>query len=458
MSVLGAGLGLALLAFFLWKSLSQRIFLLGLPFLMYMGESVFFDKVKIFWMPQRLGAATMIMVWLVVVWAVSMDLLLPRGERRRARRPFGPPLRLPEELVLGVLAALILVEIVVSVVRFGDTPSVLGQAAGWIYLLVGYLLVRGMVAMADTKDVIEFLDALVVVNTAAAVLYIAFQALNLPIYEGSVSRVVVFHGQTIVRGFAFYPQLQLLTLAVLFAKPRWNWAAPLILVVNIVAIALSYTRSWLLVALLVFGAVLLVRVLKARQLRLAARRLGAVTLLGVVVGAAVLLVLPTQSGYFISRLNAAQGPGGLSTESSFATRTSFIEATFRHVSDTDSLLGLGFPGPSQDQLLGAAGRWSADTLWVSVVYHLGLIGVGLFVAVFVAYLGRALLTALRSTGDEEYLGLVWLGVIAGTMMETFVSWSVVNPNRFPLGLWAFAFLAALPLAMKTDRSVVEASR
>jgi hypothetical protein len=445
LSVLGAALGLALLAFFLWKSLSKRIYLLGLPFLMFMGESIFFDRVKIFWMPQRLGASTMIMVWLIIVWVLSMDFVLPRSERRVARRPFGPPPRLPEELLLAVLGALIVAEVVVSAVRYGDLPAVIGQASGWIYLLVGYLLVRGMVAMAEPGDVIEFLDALVVVNAGAAVLYVAFQALHLPIYEGSVSRLVVFQGQTIVRGFAFYPQLQLLTLAVLFAKPRWNWAAPLILIVNIVAIWLSYTRSWLLVALLVFAAVLLVRLLKARQMHLAVRRLGAVVLLGVVVGAGVMLVLPTQSGYFISRLNATQAPGGLSTEGSFSTRRTFIAATYRHVSDTDGLLGVGFADSSQDARLSAVARWSADTLWVPVVYRLGLVGVGLFIAVFVAYLARALLTALRSSGDVEYLALVWLGVIAGTMMETFVSWSVANPNRFPLGLWAFAFLAALPL-------------
>jgi hypothetical protein len=449
-SLVGVALAVALLVYFVWKSLSMRIFLLGLPFLMYMGESVFFDKVKIFWMPQRLGSSTMIMVWLVVVWVICMDLVLPHDEHRRVRRLFGPPLRLPEELVLGVLAAAILLDIAISCIRFGDALTVLGQASGWLYLLLGYLLVRGIVAMAPTEDVIKFLSALVVINAGAALLYIANQALGIPFYAGSVSGTEVFHGQTIVRGFAFYPQLLLLTLAVLFAKPRWTWLDPVILIVNVVAIWLSYTRSWLLVALVVLGVVLFVRLIKARQTRLALRRLGGIVLLVVVVGAAMLMLLPTQSSYFISRLSATQGAGGLASESSFAARRSFIAATYRHASDTDSLLGVGFASPAQDAELGAVERWSADTLWVPVVYRLGLVGVALFVAVFFAYLGRAALTALRCTGDCEYLGLVWLGVIAGTMMGTFVSWSVVNPNRFPLGLWPFAFLAALPLMPRQE--------
>lgn len=456
MNLLGAALAMAVLAYFVWKALSMRVFLLGLPFLMYMGESMFFDRVKIFWMPQRLGASTMIMFWLVVVWVISMDLLLPAGERRSARRLFGPSLRLPEEVVLAAFSGTIVLAVIVSVVRFGDAFGVLGQAGGWLYLPLGYLLVRGIVAMAPTSDVIRLLHALVVVNAGAAVLYIANQALHLPIYDvGSASGISVFQGLAIVRGFAYYPQLLLLTLAVLFAKPRWSWLDPLILVVNVVAIWLSYTRSWLFVALLVLGVVLFARLLKAQQTRLALRRLGGIALLVIVVAAALLLLLPVQSGYFVSRLSATQGPGGIGSESSFAARASFLTATYRHTSDTDALLGVGFPAAGQDSRLGAIERWSADMLWVSLVYRLGLVGVALFAALSFAYLGRAVVTFLRFSGDVEYLGLVWLGVIAGTMMGTFVSWSVANPNRLPLGLWPFAFLAALPLLPRKDRDDLE---
>jgi hypothetical protein len=446
MSIAGAALGLLLLAYFVWKARNKRIFLLGLPFLMYMGESVYFDKVKIFWMPQRIGASTMIMVWLVVVWVISMDLALPRGEERRTRRPFGPSLRLPEELLLAILAAFVLVNTGVSSIRYGDPASALWQASGWIYLFVGYLLIRGIVAMADTADVIEFLEAVVVINAGAAVLYIANQALHLPLYEGSISGVVVFQGQTIIRGFAFYPQMLLLTLAMVFARPRWTWTSPLILIVNIVAIWLSYTRSWLFVAVIVLGVVLFVRVIKARQMHIALRRLGGIALLVVMVSAVVMLFLPTQSSYFISRLRSTQTSGGLAAESSFAARKSFITSTYEHTAQTDSLIGVGFASPAQDSQLTAVDRWSADTLWVPVVYRLGLVGVVLFVVLFFVYMARALVTTLLSSGDVEFLALVWLGVIAGTMVGTFVSWSVVNPNRMPMGLWPLAFLAVLPLA------------
>lgn len=451
MNLLGAGFAVIFLGYFLWKSLKMRIYLLGLPFLMYMGESVFFDRVKVFWMPQRLGPSVMIMVWLLIVWVVSMDLLLPRGEVRRPRRLFGPPLRLPEELILGALLVAILAQIVLSSIHYGDALVALGQGAGWLFLVVGYLFVRGIVAMAPPSDVVKFLYSLVVVNAIAAVFYIANQALHVPLYSGGVSGVDVYHGQIILRSFAYYPQLLLLTLAVLFAKPRWTWMDPLILLVNVIAIWLSYARSWLLVALVVLGAVLLVRVVKARQAHLVMRRLASILALLVVVAAVLAIAFPTQSGYFLSRVGAATGPGGISRESSFAARQSFVVATYRHVREVDALLGVGFAGPGQDARFGAVERWSADTLWVPVVYRLGLVGVVLFAAVFAAYIARAAVTALRSAEEYEYLSLVWLGVLAGTAMGTFVSWSVVNPNRLPLGLWPFAFLAALPLVPRGAR-------
>jgi hypothetical protein len=447
-SLIGLVVALALLAYFIWKARQKRIFLLGLPFLMYMGESVYFDKVKVFWIPQRLGESTAIMVWLFVVWVLSMDLLLPRGVATRARRLFGPPLRLPEELLLAVLGAAVLVNVFVSGFRYGNFPSVLWAASGWFYLFVGYLLLRGIVAMADPGDVIEFLDALVVVNAGAAVLYIASQGLHLPVYAmyaGSVSGVVEYHGVVLLRAFAYYPQMLLLTLAVLLARPRWNWSAPLILAVNLVAIWVSYTRSWFLIAAFLLGVVLFVRLIKARQMQLAVRRLGAIVMLVVVAGSAVFLLLPTESSYFLSRVSSADGSGGIASDSSFLARKSFIVATYDHIAQINPLLGVGFPPPGQDSLQPQVARWSADTLWVPVVYSLGEVGVVLFVAVFVAYSARALLASLRFSGDEEYLGLVSLGLIAGTIIGTFVSWSVVDPNRFPLGLWPFAFLAALPL-------------
>jgi O-antigen ligase len=85
---------------------------------------------------------------------------------------------------------------------------------------------------------------------------------------------------------------------------------------------------------------------------------------------------------------------------------------------------------------------SADLLWVPVLYRLGMLGIVVVAALFLAYGWRALSLSISGSGDAEMLALVFLGSLVGLFLEGFVSWTVLNPERYPLGLWLFAFAAA----------------
>ena len=61
------------------------------------------------------------------------------------------------------------------------------MAAGVFYLVLGYLLVRGIAARATRAETEEFLAAVVIVNTVACGLFILHQGLHLPIYLGSAN-------------------------------------------------------------------------------------------------------------------------------------------------------------------------------------------------------------------------------------------------------------------------------
>ena len=87
------------------------------------------------------------------------------------------------------------------------------QAKGFIYLFVGYFLLRGMLCRASREDTLDFVKALVVVNTIAAGLFILHQGLHLPIYNDH--RVPDAH----VHGRAHHEEL-LLHAAAPHAGPR----------------------------------------------------------------------------------------------------------------------------------------------------------------------------------------------------------------------------------------------
>jgi hypothetical protein len=68
--------------------------------------------------------------------------------------------------------------------------------------------------------------------------------------------------------------------------------------------------------------------------------------------------------------------------------------------------------------------------------------VALVLAMYASGVWGASLLSIRSSGDAETLALLLLAVLAGAFLEGFVSWVFLNPQRYPLGLWAFALLAA----------------
>jgi len=442
-----------LLLFFAVRSFRQRVFLLGIPFLMYMGNSVFFEKAKPFWIPSRLSPSDHVMLWLVITWVVYFDLLLP-SFRRSAPRPrlFGPALSSPEEIVLVGLAAFAVVEVGLTALRFSAATSALGQAKGFVYLFVGYFLLRGMLCRASREDSLDFVKALVVVNTIAAALFIVHQGLHHTIYLAVEYQTVVFMGQRLTRSFYFMPQLLTLALAYVFARRTWTvfWVG--VLIVTLGALWVSYTRSLLVIAVAVFLTSLAVRLFKARQAHIAIRRAVTMLVLAAVLLGAAFVFLPVESRYLVSRIVTATSSGSLTSDPNLQNRQNKLRNVYAWIGPESHALGQGFATPAQDPPGANVPAMSADLVWVPVLYRFGLLGV-LVVALLYATAGwRAARMSVSGDGDAEFLALVLLGVIVGTFLESFVSWTFLNPVRYPMGLWVFALLAAEACRRRAKRA------
>ena len=68
----------ALLVAFLVCGVRWRIFLLGIPFLMLMGPSVFFDTIRVFHTPGRFEGQVLVLLWLLVGADTAWILVLYR--------------------------------------------------------------------------------------------------------------------------------------------------------------------------------------------------------------------------------------------------------------------------------------------------------------------------------------------------------------------------------------------
>ena len=60
-----------LIVYFVRKGIKEPLYFLGIPFLMYMSQSIFFEGVKLFTIPGRLLWALQF-IWLILVWIVSI--------------------------------------------------------------------------------------------------------------------------------------------------------------------------------------------------------------------------------------------------------------------------------------------------------------------------------------------------------------------------------------------------
>jgi O-antigen ligase len=456
MSLLHYALPACLLLFFVLKSFRQRVFLLGIPFLMYMGEAVFFPNAKIFYMPGRLLRIDHFMIWLILVWVLYFDLLLPVWRRARVRKsPFGPALSPPEEIVILAFAGLTILSIGMTWLRYGDVSSLITQSKGFVYLFVGYFLLRGMFCSASRQDTLDFIKALVVVNTIAAGLFVLHQGLRIPIYAETEYQTLTFMGQRITRSFYFMPQLLILAIAFVFAKRSWNvfWVG--VLIVTFGALWVSYTRSLLTIAFVILATVLAVRLFKRAQAGLAIRRAVTVVAIGVAFVVVAFTALPVQSAYFMSRIGDTTQYGSPIGDANLQNRQDKMSRIYSWIKPEGPSIGRGFVSGGQDPRVGEVRLMSSDLVWVPLLFRLGIAGVVLAALLYATAAWRALRMTLTSDGDAEFLSLVLLGVIVGTFLEGFVSWTFLNPVRYPMGLWVFALLAAEAWRSRTEKASIE---
>jgi len=452
-SALRLALPSLLLLWFLRRALAERVFLLGVPFLMYMAKATFFDRLKPFWVPGRLEPADHLMLWLVVVWLLYFDLLLP-PRRRTVRRPapvFGPRVVLPEEGVLLGLVALTALVCLLTVLRTGEPLAALVEAKGFAYLFAGYLLLRGILCHAGRESTVRFLVALVAVNTVAAALFVLHQGLHMGIYDVTEYQVITFMGQRLTRSFYFMPPLLGLAVAVSVARRAWSLPWLAVFAVTVAALWVSYTRSLLLIAVVEVAVVLGLRLLRGREAGWVLRRALAVASLVAVFAVLAWTLLPVQSRYLAARVESTAAAGSVLGDTNLQNRARKLTTTLAWVRPEGVALGQGFVNAAQEPRAGDIEWMSADLVWVPVLYRLGLLGVAAVAALFAAALWRAAALALRpppraaagaATAAADQLSLVLAALIAGLALEGFVSWTFLNPERTPLGFWWLALLVA----------------
>lgn len=451
----------ALLALFIYRARRSRIFLLGIPFLIFMDSSAFFDGMRLFHVPGRLAPYALLTIWLLFVWLLAADEV---GMTRRTVSA-GPapmygrlPVRfLPEESALILLVFLAIGHATARFVQSGDLMDALARSLPMLTMVVGYYLVRDIVGRATRREVVSFLATLIAANTVATLLYIAHQGLHISVYPGAEHLETYFNGQLITRTFTFAPRfgLVILTMAFVLARRRWSMGWGLVLVVTLVGVWISYTRSLLLVTGVAVALSILMREVKHPS----ARRLTRRVLLTVGVGATIIfslfVVLPTESKFFEQRVSGVTSGQGATSDSSYIARTSRLQKTVDMVSRSGDLtFGEGFPTVGENSNVANIDAWGADMAWLLVVFYFGIAGVIAFAVVFVGFSWRAFRLFMQGDDEGEHLAITYFVAIVASLVTTGISRSFMEPTVLPMALWLFAFVGAEARRIPTSSSGV----
>ena len=328
-----------------------------------------------------------------------------------------------------------------TALHYSGFGSAVTEAKSFIYLLIGYALLRGIFCHATREDTLDFLAAIVVVDAIAGVLYVLHQGLHMSIYIATENQSIVFMGQHLTRSFYFMPQFLLLAIPYCVARRRLGvfWLG--VLIVTLAAVWVSYTRSLLVIAFVEIVVVLGLRLVKKREAWPAVKRAGQIVGVVVVFGALAFALLPTQSDYLLTRLHQAVSGGGPTRTTNVVSRIDSERTTYRFISSEDVWLGAGFTSTSQDPRLSQVDEMASDLVWVPTTYRLGMLGVIAVACLFVAAAWRAGRLSLSVGGEAEMLSIVLCAVIVGVFLQGFVSWTLLDPERTPVALWFLALLA-----------------
>src|SRR5664279_4703650 len=93
-------------------------------------------------------------------------------------------------------------------------------------------------------------------------------------------------------------------------------------------------------------------------------------------------------------------------------------------------------------------------VWTGVIFRWGIVGLILFILLYIFSGYGALNFYLKSEGLLSDLGLLFFLYIFSQIIESFVSWTFMSGHGFGTGLWYMCMLSALLVMSKNEESLI----
>jgi hypothetical protein len=435
-----------LVLFFLYKANKQPLFLLGIPFLMFMSNSIFFENAKPFQIPGSLYDH-LIFIWLILLWLLSKTFFKNRFNGITNNR-----LNFIDFCVISLIIITI-----TGLIRaiIGYYPIITGIVEEFwieISLFASYFIIKNWISSNKPEVVVNFLYVLVLVNSLASCLFILHQGLHFTVYTGEEYMSDTFQGQQITRSFWFMPQFLFFSIAFLlvFTK-KYSFVSIGLLLINLLAIIITYTISSLILSILILIIYFVLNGLKNGRLAASVKNMLVYAILGMAGVFIMSRFMPANTNYLLSRISEH-------TESQYTQKEpNDLDVRFTNTANVISeidrdkkLLGMGPVTKFQSTKVVEMQANTADIAWSGVIFRWGFIGLSIFILMYILSTFHAFNFFMKSEGVVSDLALLVLLVIISQFIECFVSWTFLSGHGFAIGLWYFAILSALPSLNKMN--------
>jgi hypothetical protein len=409
---------------------------------MFMSESIFFNGAKIFRLPGSMIYG-LLFYWLIFLFIVSIILKRSKDEDDITDITYTGRLNAMDYCIIGLLL-ISFFGVGSTMIHYSILTDVFKEFVVLISLFVSYFIIKNWTSKYDPEILVNFLFAIVVINSIAAFFYVVHQGLHFGIYPVEEYSVDIVQNVEITRSFYFMPQFLPFSVAYLLIfrnkKPLLYWG---LIAINMIAIFVSYTRSMLFNAAFIFLCYFIFVGLKEGRIGLVIKNILIFSLLGILGILIMSVVLPANTKFFMSRFTELKQTSATSDPNNIEFRFQMTGIIVSSMDDDSKILGMGSVTENQVSWVRAMEGTTADMVWTGVIFRWGFVGLILFILLYIFSGFSALSYFMKTEGIQADLALLFLLYIMSQVVESFVSWTFMSGHGFATGLWYFAMLSAL---------------
>lgn len=433
---------------------------MGIPFLMFMGPCLFIDQVQLFVIPFRYfyhlsrSQDLLLFVYLLMCWVIFRSRNIKYSEKNIGNKTTGSFFNTADYLIVSL--------IVITIIGFGVVLKdyyILNDTYNRFIILIslftGFFVFKDIVNRTETEVLNKFLFSIVILNSIAAVLYFVHQGLHISIYTTSKEYLAeIVDGETITRTFWFMPNLLFFSISYLLViKKSKSLINIILLVVNIMAVYISYTRTSLIIIVLILLVFYLLTGYKSMNFKKSIRGLILIAAAGITMFFTVSSFLPTSTKYFISRFKDLEKSPVDAHSNNLVYRFYKTGLVINKMDPVKTLFGYGPVTETQMLFMKYVKKATDDMAWAEIVFRWGFLGLIVFFLLYIVSIIKAFFLFMKTDGLISKLALLFLLVIFAQLVDSFTQSTIMYPNRFPLSLWHFGILSALLSIYKRNESI-----